>query len=284
MTKQLMIQGTSSGVGKSIITTGLCRMLKQDNLKVATFKSQNMTNNVYALADGSEIAKTQWIASLACRAEPIVEMNPVVLRILNKGTDIILKGKSQGVMTREEYEEYKKNVWKDVMGSYEFLCKNYEAIIIEGAGSPVELNLLENDIVNMNLAKKINSPVFLVVDIDRGGAFAYVKGTLDLLEKDELKLVKGIIINKCKGNIVLFKEVVEKMEEITGIKVVGTIPYKPIDIEDEDNLIDPEFGVKTEKSVEYMHKQFDILADHLRANLDMEYVYKILKEGVQYER
>lgn len=280
MYKQIMIQGTSSGVGKSIITTGLCRIFYQDGYNVGTFKSQNMTSNAYILPNGKEMAKTEWIAGLACNTEPIVEMNPVLLKIINSGTETIVNGKSYGVMNSDQYKEFKKDIWKDIISSYNVLLEKYEAIVIEGAGSPVELNLRDYDIVNMNLAKKIKSPVILVVDIDRGGAFAYAKGTLDLLKQDERALVKGIIINKCKGDINLFKEVAEKMEEITNVKVLGTIPYNPIDIEDEDNLIDPQFGVKTAKNLEYMDNQFNILADHLRKYLDMKSVYEIMNKGV----
>lgn len=280
MAKQIMIQGTSSGVGKSIITTGLCRLLYQDNYSVATFKSQNMTGNAYALDNGLEMAKTQWIAGLACKTEPVVEMNPVLLKIVKDGTETVLNGVSKGIMNIEEYNAYKQTIWPDILASYNKLYDNFDAVVIEGAGSPVELNLRETDIVNMNFAKRVNTPVVLVVDIDRGGAFAYVKGTLDLLTDEERKLVKGIIINKCKGQLKLFKEVADIMEEITGIRVLGTIPYKPIDIEDEDNLIDAQFGPKTAKSPEYMDKQFDILADHLRENLDMDLFYKMLNGEV----
>ncbi len=280
MTKQVMIQGTSSGVGKSIITTGLCRLLYQDGLRVGTFKSQNMTNNGYILEDGKEMAKTQWIAGLACGTTPCVEMNPILLKFGDCGVETLLNGESLGVMNLEKFEEFKKNVWSEVLNSYDFLCSKYEAIVIEGAGSPVEINLRDRDLVNMNLAKKIHSPVILVVDIDRGGAFAYVKGTLDLLREDERSLVKGIIINKCKGNIESFKEVVTIMEEITGVKVLGTVPYKPIDIEDEDSLIDSEYGVKGAKGISHMNEQFDILAKHLREHLDIDYLYKILNKEV----
>ncbi len=280
MTKQVMIQGTSSGVGKSIITTGLCRLLVQDGLRVGTFKSQNMTNNGYVLENGKEMAKTQWIAGLACSTEPCVEMNPILLKFGENGVETLLNGESLGVMNLEKFENFKKNAWNEILDSYKFLCNKYEAMVIEGAGSPVEINLRDRDLVNMNLAKKINSPVILVVDIDRGGAFAYAKGTIDLLREDERKLVKGIIINKCKGNIASFKEVATIMEEVTGVKVLGTVPYKPIDIEDEDSLIDSEYGVKGAKTISHMNEQFDILAKHLRENLDIQYLYKILNGEV----
>lgn len=279
MVKSLMIQGTSSGVGKSIITTGLCRILQQDGYYVATFKAQNMTSNVYVLENGEQIAKSQWIATKACGIEATSHMNPVVLKILPHGTEVVVQGKSIGNMTSESYKSYKKDIFNKVIESYNNLCNQYEAIIIEGAGSPVEINLKENDIVNMGLAVKIKCPVILTVDIDRGGAFAYVKGTLELLTEEERALVKCIIINKCKGVKSYFTDIAKTMEQIAGIPVLGMVPYYPIDIEDEDNLIDAQVGVKTTKSIEHMNVQFDLLANFLRENLDIKKLYMILEEG-----
>lgn len=280
MAKALMIQGTSSGVGKSTLTTGICRILKQDGHTVATFKSQNMSNNAFVLENGLEMAKSQAIAAYACGIEPHPDMNPILLKILQNGTDVIVNGKSIGAMNREAYKSYKENIWTQILEPYDKLNRQYETIIVEGAGSPVEMNLKANDIVNMGLAQKIKSPVLLVADIERGGVFASVKGTLDLLESHERSFIKGIIINKCRGQKEYFTDVKQMMEEITRLPVLGLVPYSQIDIEDEDSLIDANVGLKTEKSIEHMNIQFDLLADMLREHLELNKIYKILEEGV----
>ncbi len=280
MAKNIMIQGTSSGVGKSIITTGLCRVFKQDGISVATFKAQNMSNNSYKLDNGLEMAKSQAIAAFACGIEPTPDMNPILLKILEFGSEVIIRGKSIGSMNSGEYNDLKKNIWKEVLEPYNRLSEQYEMIVMEGAGSPVEMNLKANDVVNMGMAKKVNAPVILVVDIDRGGAFASVKGTLDLLDSDERKFVKGIVINKCRGRKESFHDVKDTMEQIVGVPVVGLVPYSAIDIEDEDDLIDAQVGVKTAKNLEHMNVQFDLLADVLRKNMDFDKIYKIIEMGV----
>lgn len=280
MAKSLMIQGTASGVGKSIITTGICRILKQDGYSVATFKAQNMSNNAFTLENGLEMAKSQAIAAYACGIEPHHDMNPILLKILQSGTEVILHGKSIGSMDSEDYKRYKKNIWPEILEPYQRIDKQYQAIILEGAGSPVEMNLKSHDIVNMSLAQRIKAPVVLVSDIDRGGVFASVKGTLELLTGEERALVRGIIINKCKGSREFFVEVKQTMEEITQIPVLGMVPYTRIDIEDEDNLIDAEVGLKTAKDLAHMNTQFDLLANMLKENLDMKKLYQILEEGV----
>lgn len=282
MAKSLMIQGTSSGVGKSILTTGICRILKEDGFSVAPFKSQNMSNNSYILENGLKIATSQAIQAFACGIEPNTDMNPVLLKPNNGAMEVIIHGKSDKHMDSIEYKSLKKDILSLILKSYERLSDKYDIVIIEGAGSPVEINLKTDDIVNMGIAKKVNSPVILVADIDRGGVFASVYGTLALFDESERSLVKGIIINKCIGKPEFFVDVKNAMERITNLPVIGMIPYTKIEIEDEDGLIDPKTGPKTSKSSskEFMDKQFDELAKTLRSHLDMETLKKIILEKI----
>ncbi len=263
MTKTLMIQGTASGVGKSILSIGLCRILQRKGCSVAPFKSQNMSSNAYRLASGLEMAKAQAIAAWACGLEPDVDMNPILLKITGGATDVVVQGKSIGMMNRDEYEKYKRHdAWIPVMDSWNRLAKRHDFIVLEGAGSPVEMNMKDTDIANMNMARRADVPVILVADIDRGGVFASVKGTLSLLSEEERERVKGIVVNKCRGQSERFDEVRECMEKTTGISVLGMIPYLDIDIEDEDSLCDARTGPKT------TGRQFDALADELEKHLD----------------
>ncbi len=271
MTHSLMVQGTASGVGKSILSIGLCRMLRRQGCPVAPFKSQNMSSNAYRLASGLEMAKAQAIAAWACGLEPDVDMNPIFLKITGGVTDVIVQGQSIGVMKRDEYETYKRHdAWIPVMDSWNRLIERHEYIVLEGAGSPVEMNMKDTDIANMNMARRADVPVILVSDIDRGGVFASVKGTLSLLSEEERRRVKGIVINKCRGQSERFGEVRECMENMAGIPVLGMIPYLDIDIEDEDHLCDAGTGPKT------TGRQFDALADELEKHLDWPGIKEII--------
>jgi len=287
MSKSLMIQGTSSGVGKSIISTGICRILKQDGNTVAPFKAQNMSNNAHILENGFEMARSQAIAAYACGIEPHQNMNPVLLKPLDGITEVVVTGKSEGTMSREEYKIFKQSIDLKILDAYKVLEEQYDIIVLEGAGSPVEMNLKDEDIVNMSMAQKVNSPVILVSDIDRGGVFASVFGTLELFSKSEKQRVKGIIINKLKGKKETFSDVQKYMEDITNIPVIGMIPYVELDIEDEDSLIDFKTGQKTAKLEmpsndyrEYMNTQFDSLAKVLREHMDVGKIYEIMEKGV----
>ncbi len=275
MTKSLMVQGTASGVGKSILSIGICRILQRKGRPVAPFKSQNMSSNAYRLASGLEMAKAQAIAAWACGLEPDVDMNPILLKITSGVTEVFVQGKSIGVMNREEYETYKRlDAWTPVMDSWNRLDERHDVIILEGAGSPVEMNMKDTDIANMNMARRADVPVILVSDIDRGGVFASVKGTLSLLSEEERRRVKGIVINKCRGRPERFDEVRKCMETTTGIPVLGMIPYLAIDIEDEDGLYDTKTGPKTTGG------QFDALADELEKHLDWRKVEAIIENGI----
>ena len=188
-----MVQGTMSNVGKSLITAGLCRIFKQDGLKVAPFKSQNMALNSFITEDGFEMGRAQVMQAEAAGIRPDVRMNPILLKPTNDtGSQVIVNGEIRSTMDAREYFAYKKNLIPDVMAAFNSLADEYDVIVIEGAGSPAEINLKDEDLVNMGMAKMAKAPVLLVGDIDRGGVFAQLLGTVDLLEDDERKMVKEI--------------------------------------------------------------------------------------------
>ena len=236
--KAIMIQGTMSNAGKSIIAAALCRIFKQDGFKTAPFKSQNMALNSYITDEGLEMGRAQVVQAEAAGVKPSVLMNPILLKPTNdKGSQIIVNGEVQGDMNAVDYFKYKKKLVPDIMKAYNKLSEMYDIIVIEGAGSPAEVNLKKNDIVNMRIAKECRSPVFLIADIDRGGALASIVGTLELLEPEERKLVKGLIINKFRGDITLLEPALTFLEEHTGIPVLGVIPYlDKLGIDDEDSV------------------------------------------------
>ena len=237
MAKVIMIQGTMSNAGKSLVTAGLCRVFKQDGYKVAPFKSQNMALNSFITKEGLEMGRAQVIQAEACGIEPSVNMNPILLKPTNDvGSQVIVNGEVLGNMSARDYYKKKTELIPHIMEAYNNLAKEYDIIVMEGAGSPAEINLKENDIVNMGMAKLVNSPVILVADIDRGGVFASIAGTLMLLEEDERKMIKGTIINKFRGDVNILKPGLDMIEEITKTPVVGVVPYMELDIDDEDSL------------------------------------------------
>lgn len=237
MAKVIMIQGTMSNAGKSLVTAGLCRVFKQDGYKVAPFKSQNMALNSFITKEGLEMGRAQVMQAEACGIEPSVNMNPILLKPTNDvGSQVIVNGEVLGNMSARDYYKKKTELIPHIMEAYNNLAKEYDIIVMEGAGSPAEINLKENDIVNMGMAKLVNSPVLLVGDIDRGGVFASIAGTLMLLEEDERKMIKGTIINKFRGDVNILKPGLDMIEEITKIPVVGVVPYMELDIDDEDSL------------------------------------------------
>ena len=237
MAKVIMIQGTMSNAGKSLVTAGLCRVFKQDGYKVAPFKSQNIALNSFITKEGLEMGRAQVIQAEACGIEPSVNMNPILLKPTNDvGSQVIVNGEVLGNMSARDYYKKKTELIPHIMEAYNNLAKEYDIIVMEGAGSPAEINLKENDIVNMGMAKLVNSPVLLVGDIDRGGVFASIAGTLMLLEEDERKMIKGTIINKFRGDVNILKPGLDMIEEITKTPVVGVVPYMELDIDDEDSL------------------------------------------------
>lgn len=235
--RPIMIQGTMSNAGKSILCTALCRILAQDGYSVAPFKSQNMALNSYITEDGLEIGRAQAVQAEAAYKKPSADMNPILLKpTTDVGSQVIVNGRVYGNMRASEYFACKKQFIPDIMGAYERLAAENDYIVIEGAGSPAEINLKKNDIVNMGLAAMTNAPVLLVGDIDRGGVFAQLYGTAALLDPDERDRIKGLIINKFRGDLAILGSGISRIEELTGIKCVGVVPYSHADIDDEDSL------------------------------------------------
>ena len=300
MKKVIMIQGTMSNVGKSLMTAGLCRVFRQDGYSVAPFKSQNMALNSFFTDEGLEMARAQVVQAEAAGVVPSVLMNPVLLKpVTDVGAQVIVNGEARGYMNAAEYFAYKNTLIPDIMRAFEALSNNHDIIVIEGAGSPAEINLKQNDIVNMGLAKMTDAPVLLVGDINRGGVFAQLVGTLILLDDDERERVKGIIINKFRGDIELLRPGITMLEERSGKPVVGTIPYLAVDIEDEDSLTDrfqafdsidcrsalikalcDNKGISAPEDPlvfsSYKNEQYNKLAEAVRKNLDIKFIYKII--------
>lgn len=237
MAKAIMIQGTTSNAGKSLVAAGLCRIFKQDGYKVAPFKSQNMALNSFITADGMEMGRAQVMQAEAAGIAPDVRMNPILLKpTSDKGSQVIVNGEVQGNMDAKDYFRHKTKLIPDVMKAYNSLAEEYDIIVIEGAGSPAEINLKSQDIVNMGMAKMAKSPVLLVGDIDRGGVFAALVGTMMLLEPDEQKMVKGTIINKFRGDVSILEPGLRMLEDMVKVPVAGVVPYLHIQVDDEDSL------------------------------------------------
>lgn len=235
----IMMQGTSSHVGKSILVTALCRIFYQDGRQVVPFKAQNMALNSYVTRDGREMGRAQVAQAEAAGLEPVVEMNPVLLKPTgNSCSQVVLMGKPVGNMSAREYHKgYSVKLFEEVKAALKILQEEYDTIVIEGAGSPAEVNLHDNDIVNMRVARYLKAPVLLIADIDRGGALASLVGTLELLTKEERDLVKGLIINKFRGDVSLLQPAVDFLEEKTGKPVLGVVPHiENIGIDDEDSV------------------------------------------------
>jgi len=213
-------------VGKSVVTAALCRYFHQEGFRVAPFKAQNMSNNSFVTADGREMGRAQAFQAQACGIEPAVEMNPVLLKPSSEnGSQVIVLGKPVGVMTAREYHQYQPSIVGVIHESLEKLSRDHDIVVIEGAGSPAEINLRQYDIVNMAVAKMASAPVVLVGDINLGGVFAWLVGTLELLTEEERSLVRGLLINKFRGDISLLKEGIEFLETRTGKKVLGVLPF-----------------------------------------------------------
>lgn len=235
-----MIVGTGSDVGKSVLATGFCRIFLQDGYRPVPFKAQNMSLNSYVTADGGEIGRAQAVQAEACKVECHTDMNPVLLKPgSDKRSQVIVNGKVLGNFSAGSYfrGEIKDRLFAEVMSAFERLQKQYNPVVIEGAGSIAELNLKNNDIVNMRVATAVKAATILVADIERGGVFASVYGSVKLLKPEEQKGIKGIIINKFRGDISLFDEGRKILEELTGIPVLGVVPaFRHIQIEEEDSV------------------------------------------------
>ena len=237
MAKAIMVQGTMSNAGKSLLTAGLCRVFHQDGYRVMPFKSQNMALNSFITADGAEMGRAQVVQAEAAGVEPDVRMQPILLKpTTDRASQVIVNGQPIGNMSAVQYFAYKHKLIPDILKAFHSLSEECDIVCIEGAGSPAEINLKSEDIVNMGMAKMAKAPVLLVADIDRGGVFASVYGTIMLLEEEEKKRVQGVIINKFRGDVKILEPGLKMLEEKTGVPVVGVLPMMDIDIEDEDSL------------------------------------------------
>ena len=233
----IMVQGTMSGAGKSLLCAALCRIFAQDGYRVAPFKSQNMALNSFVTRDGLEMGRAQVVQAQAAGMEPDVRMNPILLKpSSDTGSQVIVNGEVRGQMPAATYFKMKRSLIPDILAAYNSLAEEVDIIVIEGAGSPAEINLKADDIVNMGLAKLVDAPVLLAGDIDRGGVFAQLYGTVALLEPDERTRIKGLLINKFRGDVEILRPGLAMLEEKTQLPVLGVIPYLKVDIEDEDSL------------------------------------------------
>ena len=233
----IMVQGTMSGAGKSLLCAALCRIFAQDGYRTAPFKSQNMALNSFVTRDGLEMGRAQVVQAQAAGVEPDVRMNPILLKPSSDiGSQVIVNGEVRGDMPAKEYFRRKKALIPDILRAYDGLASEFDIIVIEGAGSPAEINLKADDIVNMGLARLVAAPVLLAGDIDRGGVFAQLYGTVELLEPDERARICGLIINKFRGDVEILRPGLAMLEEKTRLPVVGVVPYLKVDIEDEDSL------------------------------------------------
>lgn len=285
--KAIMILGTMSNSGKSFITAGLLRVLKKDGYKVCPFKSQNMALNSYITKEGHEIGMAQAMQARACGIEPSVYMNPILLKPnSDTGSQVIVGGKVLSNMSAKDYFAKKKELIPYIKEAYEKLQEEYDICVIEGAGSPAEINLKENDIVNLGLADIIDCNAILVGDIDRGGVFAALYGTVELLEEHEKKRIKGLVINKFRGDVSILKPGLDMIEKKLGKKVLGTVPMKRIDIADEDSLSERLTDKKTIKAIDiavirFPHisnfTDFDILERF--DNVSLRYVNTVAEFG-----
>jgi len=276
----IMIQGTTSSAGKSMMAMALCRIFTKDGYNVCPFKSQNMSREFTYTEDLKKISVAQEIQAIAAGKSPHTDMNPILLvPDTNTGSKVLLHGEEVGLMEAREYFEYRKSLKETVRSTYDELHRSHDIVVIEGAGSPAEINLRQDDIVNMGMAEMADAPVLLVTDIDRGGAFAALYGTVMLLEPHERRRIKGLIINKFRGDASLLDSGIKILEEKLCIPVLGIVPYAEIQIADEDSIVD---GSKKEfhgeSGIDSLQMEIDRFSEIVRDSLDMDYIYSLLGE------
>jgi len=237
MTQAIMLQGTASDVGKSVLAAGLCRIFYQDGWRTAPFKSQNMALNSGITPDGKEMGRAQIMQAEAAGIAPDVRMNPVLLKpSAGSQAQVVLMGEVVSQMDAARYHDLKPRLREQITGVYQSLAREYQILVLEGAGSPAEINLRDRDIANMGMAEIAGCPVILVADIDRGGVFAAIYGTLALLQDHERWRVKGVIINKFRGDVALLYAGLQQIESLTGVPVLGVMPWLDLDLEEEDGV------------------------------------------------
>jgi len=297
LAKNIMIQGTASSVGKSVLTAILCRILKQDGYSVAPFKSQNMSSNSIIIKDNREIAIAQAIQAEAAMIEPNESMNPILLKPMSDvGSLVVLNGLPYKIMSASEYYKMKPELKRVIKEAYNKLAQCYDVIVIEGAGSPAEINLRDNDVVNMGLAELVDAPVILIGDIDRGGVFASIYGTIMLMPESERNRIKGFIINKFRGDVELLQPGIKMIEELVGKPCLGVVPYMKVNLEEEDSLIvksdykewqnstmsmemkleDIDLSLQQEYK-KLRNKEFERLAHIVRNSVDIDKIKEIMR-------
>ena len=276
--KLIMIQGTTSGAGKSTIAIGLCRLFSDRGYNVAPFKAQNMSSNFFTTSSGSKMALVQAIQAVAARKEPDPRMNPILLKPLGEyRSTVFLNGRFYSEMYAKEY--YEKFVIPQgltmVLKALESLRSENDIIVIEGAGSPSEINIAKYDIANMLLAQEVGAPVIIVADIERGGCFASIVGTTQLLKATHRAMVKGFLINKFRGDITLIAPAIKEVQKMTKKRILGIIPKIEFNLPEEDSLVGSVAG-KAEVPREAWNWQIDLIAKAIKENIDMERISKVV--------
>ena len=275
----IMIQGTTSSSGKSTLCTALCRIFKEDGYSVFPFKSQNMSSKSYVMEEGLEIATAQVLQAIAAGLKPDPKMNPILLKPTGeRNSQVFIKGKLYKDMDAVEYFQFKNTLKPMIQETFNEVESLHDIVVIEGAGSPAEINLKQNDIVNMGMAEMADAPVLIVGDIDRGGVFASLYGTVMLLDEDERRRVRGLVVNKFRGDVSLLKPGLDMLEKLLNIPVVGVIPYTHLELEDEDTLVD--YDKECNNTVQEEGKkeeEIDKLAEVVRQNVDLKFIYSLLK-------
>lgn len=273
-----MIQGTSSGAGKSTVAIGFCRLFSDHGYKVAPFKAQNMSSNFYTTVNGSRMARVQAIQAVAARSVPDSDMNPILLKPLGEyRSAVFLNGKFYSEMHAKEY--YKKFVlaqgFSIALKALDNLRRENDVVVIEGAGSPAEINIAKYDIANMLLAQKVKAPVIIVADIERGGCFASIIGTIQLLRPVHRKLVKGFLINKFRGDITILAPAIKEIEKMARKPILGVIPKVGFDLPAEDSL-DGGIAARTDLPEESWNRQIDLVAKAISESVDMQRVKEMV--------
>lgn len=277
--KSLMLQGTTSSAGKTTLVTGLARIFTEAGIDVFPFKSQNMSRNFCLTDDGKRISTAQFIQAFASRKKAEVRMNPLLLiPQTDTGSEVVYLGESLGVMPAREYFSKKADFKPKIIDLYKKISCEHDLVLIEGAGSPAEINLNDNDFVNTGMAEIADANVLLVTDIDRGGSFASLYGTVMLLKEEDRKRIKGFIINKFRGDKSLLESGNKMIEDLTGIPVVGVIPFMKLEIADEDSIVDYQKKANSAYTMDELDLEIEKLKDLIKENLDMNKIFELIEE------